>query len=90
MRAIVNNHHTDFIMAVIYDTDNTYKLQFTSMKDNRGATYPCHSYRDAARRFVANCRFYDVPVPHIPTEAEFLGVEEGTLWPKEVTTCLRA
>lgn len=85
MNTIISKGNNDYRMSIIYEkTTRTYLLIFSSVKDNHGEQYTCQSYGNAVKRFIDNCRFYGAKMPaHIPTEAEFLGYEEGQLWPKE-------
>ena len=79
MNVIIHTYDGDYRMSVIYDkTTCTYILIFSSVKNNHGQQNTCKCYSDAVKRFLNNCRFYGVRnVPHIPTEAEFLGVPDS-------------
>lgn len=85
MNVIIHTTDGDYRMSVIYDkSTRVYMLIFSSTRNNHGQQYTCKSYSDAVNRFLANCRFYDVKqTPVIPSEATFLGYDEGQLWPKE-------
>lgn len=85
MNTIISKNGHDYRMSIIFDkTTQTYLLVFNSMHDNKGEQYICKSYADAVERFVNNCRWYGMRgSPVILSEEQFLGVEPGTLWPKE-------
>lgn len=84
MQVTINHRGTDYSMSVIFNTlTSQYELQFHSQSRfvNRSEIVSSPYYREITDKFVQNCRFYGVPVPFIPTEEGFLGLDPQTLYP---------
>lgn len=87
MEQIVQYKGIDYRMSVVFiRKTGTYVLQFNSLSNNIGYSYPCRDFEDARHRFISN---YHLRTGHrldestIPaTEEEFLGVAPGLLYPQ--------
>ena len=89
MEATVTYKGIQYRMSVaLIRKTGTYVLQFNSLSNNLGYTYPCRNFEDARHRFVSN---YHLRTGHrldestIPaTEEQFLGIAPGLLYPQRL------
>lgn len=87
MEQIVQYKGINYRMSVVLiRKTGTYVLQFNSLTNNLGYSYPCRSFEEARRKFISNYhlrtgrRLDETTIP--ATEEEFLGVAPGLLYPQ--------